>query len=96
MGPAAFMMIASGLEKVSVVGVILALFSFFSVKVSTIRRDDYEFHAGKSVYEEVLQCNNHPSTMTSRGHMTPSAFMILASGLDKVCVGRFSDCSSIL
>ncbi|XP_013394128.1 putative aminopeptidase W07G4.4 [Lingula anatina] len=52
-------------------------------EISNIRREDYEFHKGKSEYEDVLQCNNLPSTMTPRGHQTPAAFMIMASGLDK-------------
>lgn len=52
-------------------------------EVSNIRREDYEFHKGKSEYEDVLQCNNSPSSATPRGHQTPSAFMIMASGLDK-------------
>ena len=38
---------------------------------------------GPSEYEDLLQCNNLPSTMTSRGHQFPAAFMIMASGLDK-------------
>jgi len=52
-------------------------------EISTIRREDYDFHAGKSEYEDVLQAGNSPSTMTNRGHQGPAAFMILASGLDK-------------
>ncbi|XP_064631287.1 putative aminopeptidase W07G4.4 isoform X2 [Lineus longissimus] len=52
-------------------------------EISNIRREDYEFHKGKSEYEDVLQCNNSPSTMTDRGHQSPSAFMIMASGMDK-------------
>ncbi|KAL3864655.1 hypothetical protein ACJMK2_006319 [Sinanodonta woodiana] len=52
-------------------------------EISTIRRDDYNFHRGKSEYEDVLQCNNMPSTMTDRGHQSPGAFLIMASGLDK-------------
>lgn len=52
-------------------------------EISTIRREDYEFHTGKSEYEDVLQCNNSPSSRTPRGHQSPSAFMIMASGLDK-------------
>ncbi|MPC88388.1 putative aminopeptidase W07G4.4 [Portunus trituberculatus] len=54
------------------------------LEVSTIRREDYEFHVGKSEYEDVLQSNNKPSTQTPRGHQSPSAFLVLASGLDKV------------
>jgi len=52
-------------------------------EISTIRREDYNFHAGKSEYEDVLQAGNSPSTMTNRGHQGPAAFLILASGLDK-------------
>lgn len=53
-------------------------------EVSTIRREDYEFHKGQSEYEDILQCNNLPSSATPRGHQTPAAFLIMASGLDKV------------
>uniref|UniRef100_A0A8C5DL62 Putative aminopeptidase W07G4.4 n=1 Tax=Gouania willdenowi TaxID=441366 RepID=A0A8C5DL62_GOUWI len=52
-------------------------------EVSTIRREDYEFHKGKSEYEDILQCNNLPSSATPRGHQSPSAFLIMTSGLDK-------------
>ncbi|XP_072913572.1 putative aminopeptidase W07G4.4 [Hemitrygon akajei] len=52
-------------------------------EISTIRRDDYEFHKGKSEYEDILQCNNQPSSATARGHQSPAAFLIMASGLDK-------------
>ena len=53
-------------------------------EISTIRRDDYKAHTGPSEYEDIIQANNLPSTMTSRGHMNPSAFLIMASGLDAV------------
>jgi len=52
-------------------------------EISTIRREDYVFHTGKSEYEDTLQCNNLPSSRTPRGHQSPSAFMIMTSGLDK-------------
>lgn len=52
-------------------------------EISSIRREDFDFHAGKSEYEDVLQCNNAPSSRTPRGHQTPSAFLIMSSGLDK-------------
>ena len=52
-------------------------------EVSTIRREDYDFVMGKSEYEDVLQCNNVPSSLTPRGHQFPAAFMIRASGMDK-------------
>jgi len=53
------------------------------IEVDTIRREDYNFVKGPSEYEDVLQCNNEPSTRTPRGHQFPAAFMITASGLDK-------------
>ncbi|XP_076005521.1 putative aminopeptidase W07G4.4 [Genypterus blacodes] len=52
-------------------------------EVSTIRREDYDFHKGKSEYEDILQANNLPSTLTPRGHQAPAAFLIMTSGLDK-------------
>jgi leucyl aminopeptidase len=52
-------------------------------EISTIRREDYNFHRGKSEYEDVLQSGGKPSTMTERGHQSPAAFLILGSGLDK-------------
>ncbi|KAE8291886.1 putative aminopeptidase W07G4.4 [Larimichthys crocea] len=52
-------------------------------EVSSIRREDYEFHKGKSEYEDILQSNNLPSSATPRGHQTPAAFLIMTSGLDK-------------
>ncbi|XP_077456503.1 putative aminopeptidase W07G4.4 [Stigmatopora argus] len=52
-------------------------------EVSSIRREDYDFHRGKSEYEDILQCNNLPSSATPRGHQTPAAFLIMASGLHK-------------
>lgn len=55
-------------------------------EVSTIRREDYEFHKGKSEYEDILQCNDLPSSATPRGHQTPAAFLIMTSGLDQVHV----------
>ena len=48
---------------------------------------DYDFVMGKSEYEDVLQCNNVPSSLTPRGHQFPAAFMIRASGMDKVSRG---------
>ena len=39
---------------------------------------------GKSEYEDILQCNNLPSSGTPRGHQFPAAFLIEGSGLDKV------------
>ncbi|KAK7109356.1 hypothetical protein V1264_013409 [Littorina saxatilis] len=52
-------------------------------EISTIRRDDYDFHKGKSEYEDILQSNNVASSATPRGHQSPAAFLIMASGMDK-------------
>ena len=52
-------------------------------EVSSIRREDYEFNKGKSEYEDILQCNNLPSSRTPRGHQIPAAFLVSVSGLDK-------------
>lgn len=52
-------------------------------EISTIRREDYVAHAGRSEYEDVLQAQGQASTQTNRGHQAPGAFLILASGLDK-------------
>ena len=41
-------------------------------------------HRGLTEYEDLMQANTEPSTNTPRGHMTPAAFMIMASGLDDV------------
>ncbi|KAK2183773.1 hypothetical protein NP493_296g02047 [Ridgeia piscesae] len=50
---------------------------------SKLRREDFEFHAGKSECEDIIQSGGKPSTMTDRGHQSPAAFLIMASGLDK-------------
>merc|ERR1711970_369422 len=41
-------------------------------EISSMRREDFDFHAGKDEYSDVLQSNN-----------APSAFLVLSSGLDK-------------
>ncbi|RUS75371.1 hypothetical protein EGW08_016861 [Elysia chlorotica] len=47
--------------------------------ISTIRREDYDNHRGRSMYEHINQMgDNHV-----RGHQGPAAFLIMASGLDK-------------
>lgn len=49
-----------------------------------MRREDYDMVKGRTEYEDLLQCNNLPSSGTPRGHQFPAAFMIAASGLDEV------------
>ncbi|XP_077991956.1 putative aminopeptidase W07G4.4 isoform X2 [Glandiceps talaboti] len=53
------------------------------LEISTIRREDFVFHSGPSEYEDVVQANTQPSSATARGHQSPAAFLIMASGLDK-------------
>ena len=52
--------------------------------MNEFRFQDYDFIKGRSVYEDVLQCNNQASSSTPRGHQYPAAFLITASGLSKV------------
>ena len=52
-------------------------------EISTIRREDYANHKGKSEYEDITQIQNKPSAR-ARGHQGAAAFLIMASGLDKV------------
>lgn len=50
-------------------------------EVSTIQREDFAAHQGVCLGEDVVQANNLPSSRTPRGHQTPAAFIMLASGL---------------
>ena len=67
---------------------LLLIFYFIKLKdlisdpfeISTIRREDYETHKGKSEYEDIMQVLNRSDP--SRGHQGPAAFLIMASGLD--------------
>ena len=52
-------------------------------EVSRLRREDWDFIRPRSKADDVLSCNNAPSTATNRGHQFPMAFLALASGLDK-------------
>lgn len=54
---------------------------------SMVRREDYAFIAPRSAAEDVVSCNSEPSTMTSRGHQFPMAFLDVTSGLDKHDLG---------
>jgi len=53
------------------------------IEISHIRREDYLAHKGESEYEDLLQSHGGPSINHNRGHQTPAAFLIMASGLDK-------------
>lgn len=52
-------------------------------QISLLKKEDFEFNRSKGYGEDLLQCNNAPSSRTPRGHQIPAAFMIVASGLDK-------------
>jgi leucyl aminopeptidase len=49
--------------------------------VSRLRREDFAFVRPRSAADDVLSCNNAPSTATPRGHQFPMAFLAVASGL---------------
>jgi len=51
-------------------------------EISTIRREDFSSVAGKSIYEDILQATNNPSSAEPRGHQFPAAFLVRASGLE--------------
>ncbi|MBL8748447.1 MAG: leucyl aminopeptidase family protein [Planctomycetes bacterium] len=52
-------------------------------EVSRLRREDFDFVQPRSRADDVLSCNNAPSSATARGHQFPMAFLCLASGLHK-------------
>lgn len=52
-------------------------------EVSRLRREDFDFIQPRSRADDVLSCNNAPSSATARGHQFPMAFLCLASGLDR-------------
>ncbi len=51
-------------------------------EVSRSRREDFSFIKARSAADDVLSCNNAPSSVTARGHQFPMAFLVLAAGLD--------------
>lgn len=53
------------------------------VEVSRLRREDWAFVAPRTKADDVLSCNNLPSSRTPRGHQFPMAFLATAAGLDK-------------
>ena len=52
-------------------------------EISTIRKEDYETHKGKSEYEDIQQAMSKQSADSSRGHQGPAAFIIMSSGLEE-------------
>lgn len=52
-------------------------------EVSRSRREDFSFIKARSCADDVLSCNNAPSSVTARGHQFPMAFLVVASGLEQ-------------
>ncbi|CAD7080078.1 unnamed protein product [Hermetia illucens] len=52
-------------------------------EISVIRKDDFDINLGKAIGEDIVQCNNAPSSKTPRGHQMPAAFLMQVTGLDK-------------
>lgn len=53
-------------------------------EISRIRREDFLTHQGRAEGDDILQALNKLSSKVPRGHQGPAAFLIKASGLDKV------------
>jgi len=53
-------------------------------EISRIRREDFLTHQGRAEGDNILQALNQLSCKIPRGHQGPAAFLIKASGLDKV------------
>ena len=50
--------------------------------ISRLRREDYDFVRPRTLADDVMHCNNAPSSATPRGHQFPMAFLAIAAGLD--------------
>lgn len=53
-------------------------------EISRIRREDFHFHEGIAEGDDIRQAVNQLSSKLPRGHQGPAAFLIKASGIDKV------------
>ncbi|RKP23049.1 hypothetical protein SYNPS1DRAFT_19216, partial [Syncephalis pseudoplumigaleata] len=52
-------------------------------ELSRLRREDMDMGRARCNMGDIISSNSAPSTMTSRGHMFPAGFMIIASGLER-------------
>lgn len=52
-------------------------------ELSSSRREDFQFIRPRTCADDVLSCNNAPSSVTARGHQFPMAFLVVAAGLDQ-------------
>ncbi|MDB4989501.1 MAG: peptidase [Myxococcaceae bacterium] len=53
------------------------------IEISRLRREDFDFIRPRSLAEDVISANSLPSSLTARGHQYPTAFLSVASGLDR-------------
>ncbi|XP_049880497.1 putative aminopeptidase W07G4.4 isoform X2 [Pectinophora gossypiella] len=51
------------------------------IEVSTIRREDLWFHAGRAAGDSLHQADSRASVQLPRGHQGPAGFLLLAAGL---------------
>jgi leucyl aminopeptidase len=51
--------------------------------ISRLRREDWDFVKPHTKADDVLSCNNLPSSGTPRGHQFPMAFLAITAGLAK-------------
>lgn len=51
-------------------------------ELSRLRKEDFDFIRPRTQADDVLSCNNAPSSQTPRGHHFPMAFLIRAAGLE--------------
>lgn len=54
-------------------------------EISTLRREDWSFIDPRTKADDVINCNNGPSSQTPRGHQFPAAFLAIASGVAAHC-----------
>ncbi|TPP65914.1 Leucine aminopeptidase [Fasciola gigantica] len=58
-------------------------------EISTLRREDFEAHASQDEYSDLVNSARPVNGRRCRGHQSPAAFMITASGLDAhMCNGK--------
>lgn len=50
-------------------------------ELSRLRREDFDFVQPRTKADDVLSCNNLPSSGTARGHQFPMAFLCIAAGI---------------
>jgi len=54
------------------------------IEISRVRREDFYSHEGCAEGDDVVQASNKRSRKVQRGHQGLAAFLMMASGLEKV------------